>query len=102
MWGCYTHSYIAFPLFTAPRGTVLTAPSPGEMTVKIRRTERSAGLRVPPQQAPAGWQHPQQAPPNRQAPNRLAPQNRQAPSRQRPQGPQDWQGSRGVQGGWGR
>jgi hypothetical protein len=96
MWGCYTHSYIAFPLFTAPRGTVLTAPSPGEMTVKIRRTERSAGLRVPPQQPPAGWQHPQQAP------NRLAPQNRQAPSRQRPQGPQDWQGSRGVQGGWGR
>lgn len=46
MWGCYTHSYVAFPLFHAPRGTVLTGTSPGEIATKMRWQERSA--RVPP------------------------------------------------------
>jgi hypothetical protein len=47
LWGCYTHSYVAFPLFSAPRGTILTARTPGEMAGKMRREERMAGLRVP-------------------------------------------------------
>jgi hypothetical protein len=47
LWGCYTHSYVAFPLFSAPRGTILTAATPGEMTGKMRREERVAGVRVP-------------------------------------------------------
>jgi hypothetical protein len=49
LWGCYTHSYVAFPLFSAPRGTILTATTPGDMTGKMRREERVAGVRVPPQ-----------------------------------------------------
>jgi hypothetical protein len=47
MWGCYTHSYVAFALFQAPRGTVLTAASPDELAAKMRREERTAGARVP-------------------------------------------------------
>ena len=51
LWGCYTHSYVAFPLFSAPRGTILTAATPGEMTGKMRRQERAARGRVPAQPA---------------------------------------------------
>ena len=54
LWGCYTHSYVAFPLFSAPRGTILTASTPAEMTGKMRREERVAGLRVPPQPGSPG------------------------------------------------
>jgi hypothetical protein len=56
MWGCYTHTYIAFPLFHAPRGTVLTAAAPGEMAAKMHRQERSA--RVPPPTESPEWQDP--------------------------------------------
>lgn len=55
MWGCYTHSYVAFPLFRAPRGTVLTAATPAEMAAKMRREERAAGVRVPPPSPPPEW-----------------------------------------------
>jgi hypothetical protein len=48
MWGCYTRNYIAFPLFAAPRGTIITATSPDELPAKMRRQERLAGVRVPP------------------------------------------------------
>jgi len=59
IWGCYTRSYVAFPLFAAPRGTILTAAAPDEMAARMRRQERSAGVRVPrpslpPDQAGAG------------------------------------------------
>jgi hypothetical protein len=68
MWGCYTRAYIAFPLFAAPRGTILTAAAPAEMVAKMRRQERSAGVRVPqPSPAPdrqetADWQSAQDWP----------------------------------------
>jgi hypothetical protein len=65
MWGCYTRSFVAFPLFPAPRGTVLTAGTPGELAAKMRTTEQSAGLQVPPPR------HPPQGP--------RAPQGRRAP-----------------------
>jgi hypothetical protein len=52
MWGCYTRTYVAFPLFHAPRGTILTATVPEEMIAKIRRQERAAGMRIP-QPSPA-------------------------------------------------
>jgi hypothetical protein len=48
MWGCYTRMYVAFPLFHAPRGTIITATVPEEMAAKIRRQERAAGMRIPP------------------------------------------------------
>jgi hypothetical protein len=44
MWGCYTRRYVAFPLFPAPRGTILTAVAPAELAAKMRRQERSAGM----------------------------------------------------------
>mgnify|MGYP007135527660 CR=1 FL=1 len=56
MWGCYTRCYIAFPLFAAPRGTVLTAATPAEMMTKMRRQERSTGVRVPPPSPAPDWQ----------------------------------------------
>jgi hypothetical protein len=56
MWGCYTHSYIAFPLFPAPRGTILTAATPAEIVVMMRREERLAGMRVPAPSPPQDWQ----------------------------------------------
>jgi hypothetical protein len=71
MWGCYTHCYVAFPLFPAPRGTVLTAASPDEMAAKMRRAEQTGGVQVPQQGPPPDW--------------------RGAPARPGP-GPQDWAG----------
>jgi hypothetical protein len=56
LWGCYTRTYIAFPLFAAPSGTILTAAAPAELAVKMRRQERSAGVRVPPPSPPPEWQ----------------------------------------------
>jgi hypothetical protein len=62
MWGCYTRSYIAFPLFAAPRGTILTAAHPADLAAKMRRQERSARVSVPPPspspdtQEAADWQ----------------------------------------------
>lgn len=55
LWGCYTHSYIAFPLFHAPRGTILTASAPGEMITKMREHERTAAARVPPPTPSQDW-----------------------------------------------
>jgi hypothetical protein len=52
MWGCYTRTYVAFPLFHAPRDTILTATVPDEMAAKILRHERAAGMRVPPPSLP--------------------------------------------------
>ena len=55
MWGCYTRTYIAFPLFAAPRGTILTAAAPAEMVAKMRRQERTADVRVPQPSPPPDW-----------------------------------------------
>ncbi|HEX4064216.1 MAG TPA: hypothetical protein VHY58_24660 [Streptosporangiaceae bacterium] len=52
MWGCYTRRYVAFPLFQTPRGTVITAATPGELSAKMHSTERSAGMQVPPPRHP--------------------------------------------------
>ena len=53
MWGCYTRAFIAFPLFAAPPGTILTAAAPAEMAAKMSSQERSAGVRVPRPTPPA-------------------------------------------------
>jgi hypothetical protein len=116
LWGCYTRSYIAFPLFHAPRGTILTASAPGDMVTKMRREERSAGVRVPvPASVPAqdwgatgqqpapGWQGGQDTQDWQGA---QSPQDWQgAPDRQDWQsapGPQDWQGTQDRQDWQGR
>jgi hypothetical protein len=91
LWGCYTHSYVAFPLFHAPRGTILIASAPGEMVTKMRREERSAGVQVPaPVPAPAPTPADQSASghpgPGRPAPGHPGP-GRPGPGRP---GPQAW------------
>ena len=56
IWGCYTRNYVAFPLFAAPLGTILTAAAPADLAAKIHRQERLAGAHVP-QPGPApDWQ----------------------------------------------
>jgi hypothetical protein len=55
LWGCYTHTYVAFPLFHAPRGTILIATVPADMVTKMRRQERAAGVQVPPPGVPQDW-----------------------------------------------
>jgi hypothetical protein len=42
MWGYHSRLYWAFPRFNAPRGTVVTAPSPAELTEAMRRSELAA------------------------------------------------------------
>jgi hypothetical protein len=87
IWGCYTRSYVAFPLFNTPRGTVLTASAPGELTTKMRRTERASGVRVPAPSPAQDWQ----GQPGRQgAPGQLGWQGEQ--------GQQGWQNGQGQ--GW--
>jgi hypothetical protein len=88
IWGCYTRSYIAFPLFHAPRGTILTASAPGDMVTKMRREERSAGVRVPaPAPAPA---------PTPDWPGAADPQGAPGPQGAHgPQGTPGWQGTAG-------
>jgi hypothetical protein len=108
MWGCYTRSYIAFPLFTAQRGIVLTAASPGEMTAKIRRTEGSADTRVPPPrpggewQRPPQWQPPQEwQPPQPRQPPQARPGPQEWPGPQGRPGPPEWPGRRSLPPAWG-
>jgi hypothetical protein len=44
MWGYHSRLYWAFPLFNAPKGTVLAAPGPAELTESIGRAELAATL----------------------------------------------------------
>jgi hypothetical protein len=43
LWGVYTRQFIAFPLFDAPRGTILTANYPDALVDRIRDAERRLG-----------------------------------------------------------
>lgn len=56
MWGCYTRCYVAFPLFPAPPGTILVASAPDDLAARMRRQERSAGVRVPPPGPAPEWE----------------------------------------------
>ncbi len=62
MWGCYTRSYVAFPLFPVPSGTILTARTPADLAAKMRRQERSAGAQVPPPSPAPEWERTQDWP----------------------------------------
>jgi hypothetical protein len=63
MWGCYTRSYVAFPLFPAPPGTILTARTPADLAAKMRRQERSAAAARVPRPSPATeWEQAQDWP----------------------------------------
>ncbi len=45
LYGIYSHQFVAFPRFTAPPGTVLSAVQPGEL---VRRMEKTEARFVPP------------------------------------------------------
>jgi hypothetical protein len=62
MWGCYTRSYVAFPLFAAPRGTILSASTPAGLAARMRRQERLAAAAMPPPGPAPEWQEAQERP----------------------------------------
>jgi hypothetical protein len=41
VWGVYTRQFVAFPLFDAPRGTILTARYADALMGHMRKTQRS-------------------------------------------------------------
>lgn len=41
VWGVYTRQFVAFPLFDAPRGTILTARYPDALVGRLRKTQQS-------------------------------------------------------------
>lgn len=40
IYGTYTREYVAFPLFTAPPGTILAAAYPPALVARMQQTER--------------------------------------------------------------
>jgi len=40
LWGTYTHQFVAFPRFNAPRGTIVTAIYPDALVGRTREVER--------------------------------------------------------------
>jgi hypothetical protein len=40
LWGAYTHQFVAFPRFDAPRGTIVTAIYPDALVGRTREVER--------------------------------------------------------------
>jgi hypothetical protein len=46
VWGIYTHQFVAFPRFEAPRGTILVAFYPDALVDRMREAERI--LRITP------------------------------------------------------
>jgi hypothetical protein len=39
LYGTYTRQYVAFPLFSAPRGTILSNAQPGALARQIQKAE---------------------------------------------------------------
>jgi hypothetical protein len=42
LWGVYSRTFVAFPLFRAPRGAVLAAAYPAALVARMREAERGA------------------------------------------------------------
>ena len=42
IWGTHSRRYFAFPLFGAPRGTIVTASAPDRLLTRMRRAETAA------------------------------------------------------------
>jgi hypothetical protein len=45
IWGVYTQQFIAFPLFDAPKGTILLHSNPGKLAQAMREIELTAWAR---------------------------------------------------------
>lgn len=53
LFGDYSREFVAFPRFTAPRGTVAAARYPGALPARLRAVETGTGPRPPVGAAPA-------------------------------------------------
>jgi hypothetical protein len=47
MWGLYTRQYIAFPMFSAPKGTIASGRNPDELLNRMRQIELQLSQRGP-------------------------------------------------------
>jgi hypothetical protein len=47
IWGTYSRVYWAYPTFPAPRGTILHARDPSELTRQMREIQISRDIREP-------------------------------------------------------
>jgi hypothetical protein len=47
IYGAYTGQFVAFPRFSAPKGTVVTALYPGALPQRLRRIERQHAAALP-------------------------------------------------------
>jgi hypothetical protein len=43
LYGAYSKEFVAFPRFTAPRGTIVATPDPIVLPSRLRRVEQEAG-----------------------------------------------------------
>lgn len=41
LWGVYTRQFVAFPLFAAPSGTIITAAYPDALAGRLKKTSRA-------------------------------------------------------------
>jgi hypothetical protein len=41
LWGLHTRLYWAFPTFAAPLGTIIAAPAPRQLTMRMQATEHA-------------------------------------------------------------
>ena len=44
-WGTHSRMYWAFPLFSAPPGTIITAPDPAALAAQMRQAEADLAAR---------------------------------------------------------
>ena len=45
LWGSHSRCYFGFPLFSAPPGTIITAPDPAALTAQMRQAETGPAAR---------------------------------------------------------
>jgi hypothetical protein len=46
LWGVYSRQFVAFPLFSAPRGSLITSHDPEALTSRLREMEHHEKIRL--------------------------------------------------------
>ena len=54
VWGVYSRQFVAFPLFDAPQGTILTANYPDALAGRMEETRRKLGYHPEKEDSSAG------------------------------------------------
>jgi hypothetical protein len=55
MYGAHSRMFYAFPLFRAPPGAIIAAPSPADLLTAMRAAELAARHYLGPRPPPPGW-----------------------------------------------